>query len=454
MSKIIDGLVNLVANLGTAKDKRSYTQFESKKFGENELSTIYREDWLAGKIIDVTVDDMVRKWRSFSASSLSPDQLDDLKNAEKDFKIKASFSEVERWARLYGGAGIIIGVDGAGEMAEPLDLSRVKKGSLKYLLVVDRHDLIPGVVNTTDPSQPDFRKPQAYFLQGGRNAIHFSRVLHFEGLPLPWREKQREQYWGQSIIQRVYDAVVNASSTAQSVNSLVYESKIDVVSVKKLFHQLSTPGGEKAVVDRFINGDTIKSLNNMLLIDADEESYEQKQLQFSGLSDLMLRFLNIAAAAADIPATRLLGENAPGLNSTGQEQTRQYYDMVNSNQVNKFGPHLDYLDQIWVRSALGYMPDEWAYEFNSLWQMTDTEKAEIELKNSQRDKNNIEMGNVTSSIVTAQLKEDGVYPITDEWIEVLEAIERDDLEGEVEPEVESEETPEPEETPEDDSEEQ
>ncbi|NIV93804.1 DUF1073 domain-containing protein [candidate division KSB1 bacterium] len=434
LAKARDSLVNLVANLGTSKDKRSHTQFQQRKFEREGLSTIYREDWLAGKIVDIPVDDMTRKWRSFSSPSLSPEQLDDLKQAEKDLKIKALFNETEKWARLYGGAGIIIGVDGAGEMNEPLELESIREGSLKYLISVDRWDLIPCEVNTTDPSKPDFRIPQSYTLYGGKTRIHHTRVLHFDGLILPWRERQKENYWGQSIVQRVYDAVVNASSTAQSVNSLVYESKIDVVSVKNLFRQLSSKGGESAIIERFINGDAIKSINNMLLIDSDEESYEQKQLTFAGLSDLMLRFLNIAAAAADIPATRLLGESAPGLNATGTEQTRQYYDMVNSNQVSKFGPQLDYLDQIWVRSTIGAIPDDWSFEFNSLWQTTDTEQADIDLKNSQRDKNHMEMGNVTSSMVATDLKEKGTYQIPDEWIETLEAIEKDELEGEVEPE--------------------
>jgi phage-related protein (TIGR01555 family) len=222
-----------------------------------------------------------------------------------------------------------------------------------------------------------------------------------------------------------------SSSIAESVSSLTYESKIDVIKVQNLFHELSSKGAD-AIIDRFHAGDQIKSINNMLLIDKDREEYEQKQLQFTGLSDLILRYLNIAAAAADIPATRLLGESAPGLNATGVEQTRQYYDMVSSQQENILGPALDYFDQIFVRSVLGNYPDDFESSFNSLWQNSDSEQSNIELLRAQADKIHIESGTITSSIAANRLAEAGVYQIEEDYLDALKEIETGELEGEVE----------------------
>lgn len=456
MKKVVDSLKNLIANIGTTKDKRYYSEWTRKQFAREDLSIQYREDWLSGKIVDIPVDDMTRKWRWYQSGDLKPEQIELIKTLEKEMSVQATFNMVMKWARLYGGAAIVLGIDGAGEMNEELELERVTEGSLKYLIVLDRWDLTPTAVNLTDPTREDFRKPQEYVIANGATPIHHSRIITFEGVSLPWYEKVKESYWGQSILQRVYDAILNAQTVSQATSSLVYESKIDVVKVKNLFRQLSGEG-TTAVINRFQNADMVKSINNMLLLDMDEEEYEQKQMTFAGLSDLILRYLNIAAAAADIPATRLLGESAPGLNSTGAEQTRQYYDMVSSQQEMKLRPALEYFDEVLVRSALGYFPDEWQMEFESLWQNSDLEQADIDLKNAQRDQTHIASGNITSSIAVQQLKEDGTYPIEDDYIKALEEIERGQMEAEeerleqgdpIEEPIESETDPNEEEEPE------
>jgi phage-related protein (TIGR01555 family) len=426
-----DSMVNLVSNLGTPKDKRTATEWSRRNLSQEELSVMYKEDWLAGKIVDIPVDDMTRKWRTFEDPDASPEDLDKLAEADKAFGVRAKFAEALRWARLYGGAVMVLGVDGAGELEEELDLERVTEGSLKYALVLDRHDVEPRVENFTDPEAPDFRKPTYYVISSGSNLIHHSRVIYFDGLSLPWRERQMENYWGLSVLQRVYEAVLNASSIADSVSSMTYEAKIDVVQVKDLFHEISSKGSE-AIAQRFLVGDQIKSINNMMLIDMDRESYEQKELQFTGLSDLILRYLNIAAAAADIPATRLLGESAPGLNATGVEQTRQYYDMVAAQQGSKLCPMLDAFDQIFVRSVLGYYPEKLTSSFDSLWQASEVEQSQIELSRAQADRLYIESGTITSSIAVKRLKAEGTYPIEDDYLEALEEIETAEIEGEIE----------------------
>lgn len=431
---INDSLTNLVANLGTTKDKRYYADWNRKAFSREDLSRMYREDWLSGKIIDVPADDMTRNWRFYSSEDIDSKDLERVKVFERGLDVQNKFNESLKWARLYGGSAIVLGIDGVGEMHEPLEVERVREGSLKYLLVLDRHDLMPGLVNVTDPGREDFRRPTYYTIVNGSKRIHFSRVITFEGVSLPWVEKQRENYWGQSILQRVYDAVLNSQTAAQATSSLVYEAKIDVIKVKDLFSQIAAKG-ITAISERFQNADMIKSINNMLLIDQDHEEYEQKHMQFSGLSDLVQRFLNIAAAAADIPATRLLGESAPGLNATGIEQTRQYYDMVASQQETKLRAPLTYLDQIMVRSVLGDFPEDWEMTFNSLWQMTELEKADVGLKNAQRDQIHINNGTILPSMATMNLKEDGVYVIDNDFLEAVREIDKDDMMSNSEEEI-------------------
>jgi phage-related protein (TIGR01555 family) len=221
----------------------------------------------------------------------------------------------------------------------------------------------------------------------------------------------------------VYDAVLNAANVSQSTASLVDDARQDVIAMQDLFHKLTQQGEETAIMDRFAQFNRLKSNFNMVLIDKDAETYEKKETTFTALPELITKYLNIAAAAADIPATRLLGESAPGLNATGESSLKNYYDMVASIQRREFNAQLEKLDQVMVRSALGFYPEDWGFEWNPLWQMTEVEKAQVTLSNAQRDQIYDLMGAIPTSVVTAELKENGVYDgLSNELVEAMQQL--------------------------------
>jgi phage-related protein (TIGR01555 family) len=300
--------------------------------------------------------------------------------------------------------------------------------------VIDRYDLSVNELNTTDPTKANYRLPEFYTLAGGTTRIHHTRLLRFDGIDIPWRIRQNNQYWGISILQRVYDAITNAKTVGDSIASMTYESSIDVVQVKNLFQQLAAPGGTEKVIERFQLADTIKSFNNMLILD-ETEQYDKSTVQFGALPDIMTRFLNVVAAAADVPATRMLGQSAQGLNATGEGDLKNYYDMVQAKQEVDLGPKLRYLDEVLVRSTFGSMPKDWSFEFESLWQVPPAARALIELQNAQRDEIYMRNGVVTSSVVAKELREEQTYTsLDDDYIEVLEELDEEELEESREPE--------------------
>jgi phage-related protein (TIGR01555 family) len=146
----------------------------------------------------------------------------------------------------------------------------------------------------------------------------------------------------------------------------------------------------------------------------------------------MTRFLNAVAAAADVPATRLLGQSAQGLNATGEGDLTNYYNMVSSKQEVFLAPQLRYLDEILTRSVYGSMPEDWTFEFNPLWQLSPQSQATVDVQNAQRDEIYLRNEVVTAPIVAEELRENHTYgSIDDDYIEVLEEIE---VEKENEPE--------------------
>lgn len=415
-------LRNLVANIGTTKDKRMYSFFQAREFDYKQLEDMYTNDWLSGKIIDIPANDAVRNWRKITTPNMDPKEIEQYEKAERDWKIKAKFNEALKWSYLYGGSLLFLGIEGSGNLEEPLVLEGIKKGNLKYIHVLDRWMVSASSINTSDPTKPNYQFPELYQLPGGR-MVHHTRVIRFDGLLAPFRVRQRNNYWGSPILQRVYDAILNSQSFAEIVNTLVYEAKLDIISIPNLMQMLSTPNGEQQLIDRFHLADLLKSVNNTLLLDK-EETHDRKQTTFSGLDALMNEYLGIVSAASDIPQTRLLGASPGGLNATGDSDLENYYDMISAKQENELLPALNYFDQVFARSILGYYPDDWDFDFKSLWQMSDKEKAEIQKMNAEKDQIYLQNGVISTSVVAKQLRDNDVYnAIDDEYITALESIE-------------------------------
>ena len=422
MTNLTDNLVNLVSGLGTSRDKRSSTSFEYNKRSQADLGILYR-NWLFGKVVDIPADDMTRKWRTPKAPSLSIEQLEEFTQAEKELKVRAAVNEALKWARLYGGSAIVMNVkDGLGELSDPLELSRVGKDSLESLVVLDRYDLTCHGVNDKDVKE-GFRLPEFYYLPKGLK-IHHSRVIRFDGFKLPWDEFQRNSYWGGSVAERVYDEILNTKITTQSIASMIFESSIDVIGVKDLFKKIMTKQSLNSLLTRFELANTTKSINKALIIDKENETFQKVPTNFSALPNLISEFLSVVAAAADIPATRMLGQSAKGFSATGEGDLDNYYDMISSKQETDLYDALGQLDMVLVQSVFGRPVDDWDFEFNPLQQMDEKDIAEINKMDTESAKASYEAGAIKLSHWAAQLLKKGTYPTLDsEYVEALEEVE-------------------------------
>jgi phage-related protein (TIGR01555 family) len=150
------------------------------------------------------------------------------------------------------------------------------------------------------------------------------------------------------------------------------------------------------------------------VIDKEEEEYESKSYSFGGLPELMREFSIQTAGAADMPYTVLFGQSPAGMNSTGEHDTRNYYDSIATLQNWMLKPILmDVLDVV-IRSVFNQPLTALEVVFNPLWQLDPKTRAEIEKANSERDKTYLEAGVITEAHVVQQLVEDGTYTVIDE----------------------------------------
>ncbi|MDN7790455.1 DUF1073 domain-containing protein [Burkholderia contaminans] len=428
-----DALSNLVAGMMTARDKRSHSKFRRGDIiDREELTVMYRHNWLARKIVDAPAEDMTREWLKLETDD--EDSKQKLEKAEKRYGLIARVGDNLKWGRLYGGSALYISIAG-DDPAQPLHVDKIRKGSLLGFVVLDRWQLMPDtLLMQIDLERPDYWRPTRFRVANTSQAIHSSRLIFADGALLPWDELRRNQYWHDSVLQAAYDELRNDETVAGSTASMMFEAIVNVLQVDGLRDMLSTDEGTKLVQKRFELVSMLKSFIGMTLLDKND-TYEQKTMSFSGLDAVGGMFQQRVAGAADIPATRLFGQAPKGLNATGDSDIRNYYDGLKSRQEQELRPQVELIYDVMSMSMLGHRLDDLVIEFNPLWQLTEAEQAAADKARAETDKLYlVDMGLPMERQVMTRLQANDTYQITDEDIDLAvslnEPIEEDPDEDE------------------------
>lgn len=410
---VADRLVNLVAGIGVEKDKTESSFFAHRFLSRSELDALYSSDWLAGSMIDTPCDDLTREWRTWKGG---PRQRDALAKTERRLRVRSVVNHALKMARLYGGAAILIG-DGAPDPTRPLDPERITKGGLRYLHALSRYEIIAGPLDR-DPLSEGFGGPEYYDLPTATSQratavgvvrIHASRVVRFLG-QAKLETQTSWDGWGLSTLQRGYSAIRNVAATCSNLAAMTYEGKLDIIKIPGLSQGVVDPAYRSSVLARFGLANQMKSINNALILDS-EEDWQQKTLNFSNFPEVLRTYLEIAAGAADIPLTRLLGVQSKGMGNSGEQDLRNYYDALAARQEVELRPGMERLDACLARDAGVPAAD---FDWNPLWQMRESEQATIRLQNAQRDQIYATMGltapDALREMVVGGLVENDVYP--------------------------------------------
>lgn len=420
-----DGLQNVVAGLGTERDKRSYTTWQMPcVLTRYDLESMYRVSWLSKRIINAVADDMTRAWRHHSLEDDDKNTiLEVIAKAEKKLQVKAHFNEALRWARLYGGSLMLLGIRGDSDLSQPLDPTKLGKDCIQFIRVLDRWRVAPDGELDVDLSSDNFGKPLFYLLAESSIRVHHTRFLRFNGEKLPYFSWMQNGMWDDSVLQHTLDSLKNVDTSAASIATMMFEANVDVITSPTLTDTLATRDGEAKVLKRFQTAAMMKSFNRTLMLDGDE-TYEKKQNQFTNLDKILEKMQVDVCGATEIPMTRLFGQSPGGLNATGDGDLENYYNMIHAKQESEMRVQLDFFDEILFRHATGAPPpEEVTSDFDSLWQMTDAENATIGYNNAQRDQIYLTAGVVTPGLVASELKAEGVYrTMEDEDVQLAEEL--------------------------------
>lgn len=391
-----DGYSNMLNKYGTAQDNSTAYQYNQEIISNDlELIRLYEGNGLFTKIIDRPSEEAVKhgfdiNYGDESIAEYVDDRMDALELEEK-------FSTAEKWARLYGGSIIVMLVDDGRGLEEPLDWNNVR--SIEELRVFERAIVQPDYssmyhfhfMDTLD-SKKKFGEPEYYqvFSIYGYFLVHRSRCLVFRNGRLPEQTTNAiYRYWGIPEYVKIKRALRECITSHEDGVKLLERSVQAIYKMKNLANMLSTEDGENKVLQRLQVIDMARGILNSIAIDTDGEDYDFKTLQMSGIKDVIDATCNMLSAVTDIPQTILFGRSPAGMNSTGESDFENYYNMVeNIQKQNMKANARTVIDLILKQGALeGVIPEvpKYKMKFAALWSMSDTEKANVEQTKAQTE---------------------------------------------------------------------
>jgi phage-related protein (TIGR01555 family) len=379
-----DGLANLASGAGTTADKRTYSFYTRPYILPEQIEASYRSSWMMRKGIDLPPFDMTRGGRDWQ---LDEADVSKVEKEEKRLQLWPKLRQALVLGRLGGGL-IVMGV--GNDPTVPLSQDAAGVGGLKYLHVMNRWQVSLGEI-VRDPADPLFMQP-AYFQinfgagnAAGNVRIHPSRVVAFRGRQNPnlYGGMGDDWFWGDPLMLTVQDVVKNAEATMNGFASLVEEAKLDTVSIPGLTQLLSTAAGEALVMKRVTVANQLKSTHNTRILDAGNgkespgETWETRQVAWTGMPDMIRVSCAAVAGAFDIPATRYLGKSPDGMNASGDSDENNYISKIKADQEADLRPALDQIDAVMLPSAGVIATDEAWYSFPPLHEMSESDKATI-----------------------------------------------------------------------------
>lgn len=382
--KIKDGFVNPAVRAGLGEANLfSFSGYRDLNISFNYqlLFSIYKNDWIAKKIIDVIASDMVRNGISI-ISEADPKILKSFTKVERRFSINEKLLTALKWGRLFGGSVALIMLgEQADKLNTPLKYSEILPGDFKGLLVFDRTEVNPGLDLVKDIYDPDFGLPDYYYLNISEKSslvkVHHSRLCRFINRGLPRREAAINQYWGVSELEHVYDELVKRGSVSWNIANLTNMANLRVLKIDGLGEALgvSSAGIQKKLYTKIQAQNTLMN-NNGLQVLGTKDDFQTHQYSFAGLAECYSCFMADIAGACEIPITRLFGRSPAGMNSTGESDLKHYYEHVEQLQESVLRPVFNKLLPIIFLSESGEVPSDLDFSFNSLNRLTESEKAD------------------------------------------------------------------------------
>lgn len=387
-----DEWINEVTGMNLpGRDKQAYMQFiRSPTMTASILDYMFRGDAVTQRIIKIFPEEAIRKgWE------VSGDPKGIISDVMKRLGFTEKLTTAAMWARLYGGAVMVLGLNDGNYSDEPLDINNLK--SIDYIHVYDRYQAYSWTgTYDFDIYSPNYGNPVRYNVTDPMTSViydvHYSRIIRLDGIIMPPRQRLANNGWGESILTSCYTYIRNYCSCLGNIATMFNDMVKNVLSIENLKQMLASNADG---VNTRISTLALASNNTNFLVLDSTETLDRKAAQLSGYPELFNMIALGLCAATDIPSVRLFGIEPKGLNASAESSTKNMYDAISSYQQSKLYPAVKQFCKLVMACSdygFGSEPKQWDVKFNPLEQLTDLDAATVRKTMAEADRIYVETG--------------------------------------------------------------
>lgn len=383
-------LVNAVPNLSEA-----ITGFFLRQtFIGHQLAGMLAQHWLIDKCCTMPARDAIRHWfeiRTQDGDELeAPEILNAINRIDKRLKLRKACLEYIRMGRMFGVRIAIYKVDSTDPhyYEQPFNIDGVTPGSYKGIVQVDPYWAAPEL-NGAAAAQPDsmnFYEPTYWQINGQR--YHRSHLAIFRNADPIDILKPVYLYGGIPVPQLIVERVYAAERTANEAPQLAMTKRTTVLKTDttKVF---SDPGRFFSRLNSWVS---FRDNYGVKVIDSTDDDLQQFDTSLADLDAVIMTGYQLVAAAARVPATKLLGTSPKGFNASGEYEAENYHEELESIQENDLTEFVERHHMYVMRSEIlpnmrrtdpTFQEIHTSVSWNPVDSPTASEYADIQYKKSQ-----------------------------------------------------------------------
>lgn len=365
--------------------------YGSQGFIGYQLCALMAQHWLINKACGIPARDAIRKGFKITANDgegIPPDVLKAIEKANKRYKLKKALVEYVKMGRVFGirVALSVVESDDPDYYVKPFNPDGIKPGSYRGISQIDPYWIVPELTSASasDPMGLDFYEP-TYWVVGSRR-IHKSHLVIMRGPEVADVLKPSYLYGGLSVPQMIYERVYASERTANEAPQLTLTKRAMVfyTDVAKAL------ANQKKFMDNLATWAMYRDNYGVKIADKEADKVEQHDTALGDLDAVIMSQYQLVAAAANIPATKLLGTTPKGFQATGQYEAESYHEELESIQANDMEPLIDRHLVCLIRSEIAPRFGIKPFAVDCTWEpidsMSSKESAEVRKINAEADK--------------------------------------------------------------------
>lgn len=411
-SRVQNSLTDLVTTLSQLGTGGSYlSSYGTQAYTNNYtlltlnrviLTYMYTTNGIFQTAIQLPVQDAISKGIQIQSGELSNEDIDLVLETWDDLDLWTKILDTWTWVRLFGGGALL--VNSYQDPKSPLNIPRLQGQGLAFY-DIDRWQIDAGV--TLMHGEDIFENEDVPIVFHG-TPIHASRFMSAKGKRAPHRVRQQLHGWGMSEGERMIRSLNLYTKTQDVLFEILDESKVDVWYIKDLANKLATAGGTSAVTRRIQAANQVKNYVNGIVMDI-AEKWEQKQLGFTGLAEVMQQ--NRIGIAADLrmPLTKLFGLSASGFN-TGESDLENYNQMIESDVRRPMSKMIRKCLKIIMGNLFGYVPS-FRFEWPSLRELSAQEQEQVSASKANTILQFFDRNLLTGEEAAQEAKRSGLFDV-------------------------------------------